>query len=202
MMTETIAPEICPAGEGAPDLVPFCQPNLYDELCRPEVLSEAGRFVQDHPSEVTPQGDPADEWGGLADGLMVELERELGARSYRPGPVFRVCVVRRRARNECMRVLRPRDRVVGMALLLTVGPLLTSARSADRATVRGLAAIHTTLRSGCYRVVPPGGDDVLSRETMGEVFRRVTAVVHDEAVRDLIKLLLRAPVADELRLAS
>lgn len=202
MTTETMQPEIQPAEEDATTVVPYEGTNLYAGLCERRILEEACRFVLDHPGEISMQSASLDEMRECREKFLDKLEWELRSRTYRPGPVFRFCRVRRRGHNECLRVLLPRDRVVCGALLLTVEPVLEAADPSARAASRVLAVVQAALRNGCYRVVPQGENDVLCRDALWDLLRRVNERVHDEAVRELIKLLLRARVVEELRLAS
>ena len=202
MTTETMRLEIQPAEGSTTTFVPDEGTNLYAELCARKTLETACRFVLDNPAEISLQGATLDEMREHQDKFLDELEWELRSRTYRPGPVSRYCRVRRRVRNDCVRVLLPRDRVVCEALLVILEPVLEREDFPDGATPGVLAVIQAALRSGCYRVVPQAKNDALSRDALWELLRRVTERVHDEAVRDLIKLFLRAPLVEEMRLAS
>lgn len=193
--TMTTPPEeISPHG-----LIVFPDGWLHARLCDRDVLQGARRFVLSHPPGVPLEDISFAEIRDFPEEFIDGLQRGLRDGTYHPGPVVRVCCIQRRSKPDYVRLPFARDRVVCVALLHVIEPVLTAVSPGAQAMI---GVVRTLLESGCYRLAAEGQGGVISRDALWGLLREVGIHIHDERVRRLIKQLMRAQLTDEVRLAS
>lgn len=181
--------------------------SLYGELTRHDLLEHALRLVVrnggapgvdgESLSHITATTETQARW-------LEALQRELETKTYRPEPVRRVFIPKSNGGQRPLGIPTVRDRVVQMAALLVLGPILEAdfhprsygfrpARNAHQA----LDEIVTALRSGRLEVVDADLSkyfDTIPHDRLMKLLARRTS---DGSLLHLIRQWLDAPVVEE-----
>ncbi|OAM90096.1 hypothetical protein OH491_18640 [Termitidicoccus mucosus] len=178
--------------------------SLYDQVWARATLRAACQDVLAQPVGSVREQRQMDSIAARQEKFLEQLGWELETRAYRLGAVLRARVYSSRAPVKFIRMMQPRDRIVCLALLCVLEPMLLQAiasgteipcQSAERMQ-EGLEAIRAAFESGRH-VVLEGDYD--TRNWLWDLHRLVARQLKDAAVLDLIKRLLRAPLIEALR---
>lgn len=169
---------------------------LYPVLCSREVLGAASYFVlADLLEECDPR--PRTAAGHRREPAFIgSLQEELEKRRYRPGTVSRLI---RGPFDHPRRLLSfVKDRIVHTALLLVLEAALVEACPEGREKADALVALRVTVRRGSrdFEAFDLDGRDARDGVSYQTLLRLVVAHVHDDDVRHLLRLFLKAPVVD------
>lgn len=172
------------------------EPPLYPLLCSREVLGAASYFVlADMLADCSPRPQAA-AVERREPAFLGSLQEELQDRCYRPGPVARV--MKGPFDHPRRHLTFVKDRIVHTALLLILESALGEVCPECPEKMNTLAALCTTVRRGShdFEAFDLGGRDARRGVSCQTLFRLVVAHVHDDDIRCLLKLFLKAPVVE------
>ena len=180
---------------------------LYDRIYRMDVLEAAWKHVGKRGKACGIDGvraeDILDKEGGV-ETILDTIHEELKSKSYQPRPVRRVYIAKANGKKRPLGIPTLKDRVVQMAVVLILEPILESdfcecsyGFRPGRKAQDALEAIRENLKSGrteIYDADLKGYFDSIPHDKLMACLRmRVT----DRSVLNLVRGWLRAPVIEE-----
>lgn len=177
---------------------------LYDKIYRDDMLAHAYKLARGNGG--SPGVDGQDfaqiESEGLQEWLN-GIRKELQARQYKPQPVRRVLIPKPGGGERPLGIPTIRDRVVQTAAKLVLEPIFEADLEAcaygyrpKRSAQDAIRQVHKLICEGYTEVVDADlskyFDNIPHRELMQSVSRRIV----DREVLRLIKMWLKAPVAE------
>lgn len=185
--------------------------SLYGELYRQDLLSDAldqvianrGAAGVDGLEVGTLAKDP-----GVRAAWLLALAEELRTKRYRPSPVRRVYIWKDQARTKrrALGIPTVKDRVVQSAAAIVLQPIWEAdfhdhsyAYRPKRRTHQAMDKVKEALLSGKAEVVDADLSSYFDLIPHRELLRQVAKRVSDGSVLRLIKMWLRAPIAEEDR---
>jgi len=181
--------------------------SLYGELTRREWLEHALRLVVRNGGAPGVDGESLDRIMATPQTQaqwLDALQRQLKDKTYRPSPVRRVFIPKRHGGQRPLGIPTVKDRVVQMAALLVLGPILEAdfhPRSygfrPGRNAHQALEEIVAALRSGRLEVVDADLSsyfDTIPHDRLMALLARRTS---DGSVLHLIRQWLDAPAVEE-----
>lgn len=177
---------------------------LYDKIYRDDMLAHAYKLARGNGG--SPGVDRQDfaqiESEGLPEWLN-GIRKELQARQYKPQPVRRVLIPKPGGGERPLGIPTIRDRVVQTAAKLVLEPIFEADLEAcaygyrpKRSAQDAIRQVHKLICEGYTEVVDADlskyFDNIPHRELMQSVSRRIV----DREVLRLIKMWLKAPVAE------
>jgi len=183
--------------------------SLRDKVYRMDVLERAWQDVRENKGAPGPDGvttTEIDEQG--AEELLLELQEELRAGTYRPGPVRRVYIPKPNHGERPLGIPNVRDRIVQAALKLILEPIFEvdflpcsygfrPGRSAKDAT----REVYKWLNFGLVNVLDADIEHCFDEIPHDKLLAAVGRRVSDKYVFKLISMWLKSPVLEngELR---
>lgn len=177
---------------------------LYDKVHRLDILAHAYARVRANRGASGPDGVAfsAIEEGNVAVWLT-ELQEELKAETYRPGPVRRVYIPKLNGGERPLGIPNIRDRVVQAAALVLLEPLFEADFEPDsygfrpkRAAHDALDAIREALAAGMYWVIDADVTAYFDTIPHDRLMTVVAQRVVDRRMLALVKRFLEAPIVD------
>lgn len=177
---------------------------LYDKIYRDDMLAHAYKLARGNGG--SPGVDGQDFAQIESEGLQAWLNgirKELQARQYKPQPVRRVLIPKPGGGERPLGIPTIRDRVVQTAAKLVLEPIFEADLEAcaygyrpKRSAQDAIRQVHKLICEGYTEVVDADlskyFDNIPHRELMQSVSRRIV----DREVLRLIKMWLKAPVAE------
>ena len=181
--------------------------SLYGELTRRDLLEQALRLVVRNGGapgvdgqslhHITATSETQTRW-------LDALQREMQTKTYRPAPVRRVYIPKSNGGQRPLGIPTVKDRVVQMAALLVLGPILEAdfhPRSYGfrprRNAHQALDTIVDALRSGRLEVVDADLSKYFDTIPHDRLMKLVARRTSDGSLLHLIRQWLDAPVVEE-----
>lgn len=180
--------------------------SLYGHLCQPWVLQAAWTQVQANGGAPGIDGVSVQAIGRNEESItafLAETEQMLKTRTYRPGPVRRVCIPKPNGKLRPLGIPNIRDRVVQTAVLLLLEPIFEAdflecshgfrpGRSAHDA----LRQIHAHLQAGRCAVYDADLSSYFDTIPHDRLIACVRMRVTDGGIIALLRAWLQAPVVE------
>ncbi|WP_043585831.1 hypothetical protein [Geminisphaera colitermitum] len=170
---------------------------LYPVLCSREVLGATSYFVLADMLDAYDPHRRAEGHGTIErrePGFLDSLQEELGERRYRPGPVLRV--MKGPFDYPRRHLTFVKDRIVHTALMLVIENALSGACPECNEKMDILEALRTTVHRGSRDFNAFAFEECGAANSYQTLLRLVVAHVHDDEVRRLLKLFMKAPVVE------
>lgn len=185
-----------------PDYRFYC---LYDKICREDILAHAYRLAKANGGKPGVDGQSFQdiETAGRETWLS-KLRQELIEESYRPQPVRRVMIPKRRGGERPLGIPTIRDRVVQTAAKLIVEPIWEAELEPSaygyrprRGAQDAIRQVHEALLKGYTDVVDADLSKYFDTIPHAELMKSAARRIVDRGVLHLIKMWLEAPVMME-----
>jgi RNA-directed DNA polymerase len=180
--------------------------SLYDHVCRPETLRAAWMQVRANQGAPGIDGVSIEQVDRSEESLAAflgELEQELKARTYRPGPVRRVYIPKPDGRLRPLGIPILRDRVVQTAVLLILEPIFEAdflecshGFRPGRGAPGALQAIEQELEAGRTQVYDADLKGYFDTIPHDKLLLCVRKRVTDGSILALLRAWLQAPVVE------
>lgn len=178
---------------------------IYDKVYRIDILMHAYALARANSGAPGPDGMTFEEIEANGrEVLLEELQEELRAKTYRPGPVRRVYIPKLNGGERPLGIPNIRDRVVQTATKLLLEPLFEADFEKDsygfrpkRDAHQALDAIREALSQGMYWVIDADVTAYFDTIPHDRLMKAVAERVVDGAMLALVKTFLEAPVVDE-----
>lgn len=179
--------------------------TLWDKVCRRDVLWEAYRRCRANggaPGVDRVTFEQIESEGVM--GWLAKLQEELRSKTYRPGPLLRVWIPKSNGGQRPLGIPPIRDRVVQMALLLVIGPIVEADLCDEQYGFRSGADAKMAIRRVYFHVTERGlrevvdGDlsDYFNTIPHGALMRCLRRRIADGQVLSTVKGWLRTPVVE------
>ncbi len=179
--------------------------QLYDKVCREDVLAHAYRLAKSHGGAAGVDGVSfrAIESQGL-EAWLARLGQDLRERTYRPDPVKRVLIPKPGGGQRPLGIPTVRDRVAQTAAKLVLEPIFEAdledsayGYRPGRTAQQAVQAVHQALCQGFGDVVDADLSKYFDTIPHDQLMRSVARRVVDHGMLALVKSWLQAPVQVE-----
>jgi RNA-directed DNA polymerase len=178
---------------------------VYDKVCRADILAHAYALSKSNGGAPGVDGvrfDDIEEHG--RERFLAELRAELQERRYRPDAVLRVMIPKPDGGERPLGIPCIRDRVVQAAAKIVLEPIFEAdftdtayGYRPKRSAQDAVRAVHRSLKAGYVHVVDADLSKYFDTIPHAELMRSVARRVSDGAMLHLVKMWLKAPVAEE-----
>lgn len=182
--------------------------TLWDKICRMDVLDAAYRHCRANGGAPGADGTSfeAIEDHGVS-GWLGNLQEELVAKKYRPGPLLRVWIPKGNGGQRPLGIPTIRDRVVQMAMQLVLGPIFEADLPPQQYGFRPKIDAKAAVRRAYYHVTQYGRREVVDGDLSdyfntiphGPLLKCVARRVTDGQVLAVLKAWLRAAVVERVK---
>lgn len=182
--------------------------TLWDKVCREDVLDEAYRRCRANDGSAGADGESfeAIEDRGVA-GWLGNLQAELVAKQYRPGPLLRVWIPKGAGGRRPLGIPSIRDRVVQMAMHLVLSPIFEADLPPQQYGFRPKLDAKMAVRRAYFHIAKHGRREVVDGDLSdyfntiphGPLMKCVSRRVSDGQVLAVIKAWLRAAVVERVK---
>ncbi len=178
---------------------------LYDKVCRADILAHAYALSKSNGGAAGVDGvqfEDVEAYG--RERFLAELRAELQERRYRPDAVLRVMIPKPDGGERPLGIPCIRDRVVQAAAKLVLEPIFEAdftdtayGYRPGRSAKDAVRMVHRNLKAGFVHVVDADLSKFFDTIPHAELLRSVARRVSDGAVLHLVKMWLKAPIAEE-----
>ncbi len=177
--------------------------SLYGILVRRDVLETALVAVVRNDGAAGMDGITVEQVAGEREVFLETLQRQLGEKSYRPGPLLRAWVSKDDGKRRPLGIPTVKDRIVQMGLLLLLQPIFEAdfhensygyrpAKSAQQA----LDAVREAIRQGYHEVIDADLSGYFDTINHAALLKLVARRVSDGSILKLVKQFLKAPIIE------
>jgi RNA-directed DNA polymerase len=179
--------------------------SLWDKVCRSDVLTEAYRRCRANRGAPGVDGTTFKQIEGAGVvAWLAHLREELRGRTYRPQPLLRVWIPKASGGQRPLGIPTIRDRVVQMAMLLTIGPIFEADLCDEQYGFRAALDAKMAVRRAYFHVAQRGLTEVVDADLSdyfntiphGPLMRCLSRRIADGQVLSVIKQWLRMPVVE------
>jgi RNA-directed DNA polymerase len=179
--------------------------SLYGELCRRDVLETALAAVVSNGGSAGVDGVTTEQAKADATVFLDALESQLRSKSYRPGPVLRVWILKDNGKLRPLGIPTVKDRVVQVALVLLLQPIFEAdfnegsfGYRPGRNAKQAMDTICHAVWKGRYEVIDADLSDYFGSIPHAALLKQVARRVSDGSILRLVKLFLRAPIVEDI----
>ena len=178
--------------------------SLYGDLCRHDVLATALKAVLGNAGAAGVDGVTTEAIKASAAAFLDELQTQLREKSYRPSPVLRVWIPKADGKQRPLGIPTVKDRVVQAALRVLLEPIFEAdfheasfGYRPKRNAQQAIDAITRAAMQGKTEVIDADLSGYFDTINHAALLRLVARRVSDGAILKLVKLFLKAPIAEE-----
>lgn len=180
--------------------------SLYGDLCRTDVLEEALRHIIANNGAPGVDGmrvSELKESAELREKFLCDLQSELKAKCYKPGPVRRVLIPKANGKMRPLGIPTVKDRVVQTAAVMLLLPIFEAdmhessyAYRPRRNARQAMDQIKSAILRGHTEILDADLSAYFDTIPHGRLMKLVARRVSDGTMLGLVKAWLRSPVVE------